>query len=605
MQTITFYSYKGGVGRSLVLANVAHYLARFGQKVVVLDLDLEAPGLHYKLLPQREEGIPASQGLVDYLDTFIARGHVPPHIQEYVVPVPLHESIVGRIHLIPAGRAPSADYWRKLSRLNLQGLFHREDAPGIPLFLDLKERIREVYAPDVFLIDARTGITEIGGVATTILADQVVCMLLNNAENLEGARTVLRGLKRAPRPPGTESPIRIIPVLSRLPSTDSGDLDEEAIDKVRAYLNARATNLEDTLELDEPIVLHADRTLEKQERLLVERPEEYRSSPLLRDYLRLFARLIPHEILHSHIGAIIERARNALFTDPDGAQREIESLAELSGRPEALRALLTLYRVRNVDRPAVVLPVAQRLWEITRDPMEPLVSGILARHSKHEGFWKAPHRPSLAFLEDVFRARSPVDAKSLINLARSLAEIEQYDRTERLLLDLAKEPNLDVEVLADAITILTEIDRIGSALRVFGRVASQQRNEAPILTAWARVLVRQDNSKIPGELLEALDVVAKEAPDVALDLIGRTKDKEFQERWILAILDNEMQQLPGPRLERVGRWFIARRRFDQFRRAFSRRWGTREPEFLARLERSAPTSEPYSRELEGGGNHAH
>ena len=45
---ITFYSYKGGVGRSFVLANVAATLSRWGYRVLCVDWDLEAPGLaHY------------------------------------------------------------------------------------------------------------------------------------------------------------------------------------------------------------------------------------------------------------------------------------------------------------------------------------------------------------------------------------------------------------------------------------------------------------------------------------------------------------------------------------------------------------------------------
>ena len=48
MRTITFYSYKGGVGRSLLVANTAKYLSILGKSVFALDLDLEAPGLHYK-----------------------------------------------------------------------------------------------------------------------------------------------------------------------------------------------------------------------------------------------------------------------------------------------------------------------------------------------------------------------------------------------------------------------------------------------------------------------------------------------------------------------------------------------------------------------------
>ena len=44
---ITFYSYKGGVGRSMAVANVAVLLSRdFNRDVVVVDWDLEAPGLH-------------------------------------------------------------------------------------------------------------------------------------------------------------------------------------------------------------------------------------------------------------------------------------------------------------------------------------------------------------------------------------------------------------------------------------------------------------------------------------------------------------------------------------------------------------------------------
>lgn len=85
MQTITFYSYKGGVGRSLVLANVAFYLARFGQKVVALDLDLEAPGLHYKLLSRQTEEGRLPRGIVDYLDAFITEGQIPEDIRDYLI----------------------------------------------------------------------------------------------------------------------------------------------------------------------------------------------------------------------------------------------------------------------------------------------------------------------------------------------------------------------------------------------------------------------------------------------------------------------------------------------------------------------------------------
>ena len=45
MIVVTFYSFKGGVGRSMALANVAELLAKKGRRVVVCDFDLEAPGI--------------------------------------------------------------------------------------------------------------------------------------------------------------------------------------------------------------------------------------------------------------------------------------------------------------------------------------------------------------------------------------------------------------------------------------------------------------------------------------------------------------------------------------------------------------------------------
>jgi Mrp family chromosome partitioning ATPase len=48
---VTFYSYKGGAGRTMVLANTACLLAAAGHKVLAIDGDLEAPGLHRYLHP--------------------------------------------------------------------------------------------------------------------------------------------------------------------------------------------------------------------------------------------------------------------------------------------------------------------------------------------------------------------------------------------------------------------------------------------------------------------------------------------------------------------------------------------------------------------------
>ena len=48
---VVFFSIKGGVGRSTALAATAWHLAQAGKRVLVLDLDLESPGLSSALLP--------------------------------------------------------------------------------------------------------------------------------------------------------------------------------------------------------------------------------------------------------------------------------------------------------------------------------------------------------------------------------------------------------------------------------------------------------------------------------------------------------------------------------------------------------------------------
>src|SRR5262245_24413706 len=63
----TFYSYKGGVGRSMALANVAVLVARMNRKVLVVDWDLEAPGLEKYLAPVLQSAERTTPGLIDLI----------------------------------------------------------------------------------------------------------------------------------------------------------------------------------------------------------------------------------------------------------------------------------------------------------------------------------------------------------------------------------------------------------------------------------------------------------------------------------------------------------------------------------------------------------
>ena len=87
METITFYSYEGGVGRTLLLANAARYFALLGNRVVALDLDFEAPCLHYRL---RDNGSMAGEprrGVVDYLLNSLADEPQETSLDDFLVPI--------------------------------------------------------------------------------------------------------------------------------------------------------------------------------------------------------------------------------------------------------------------------------------------------------------------------------------------------------------------------------------------------------------------------------------------------------------------------------------------------------------------------------------
>ena len=83
------------------------------------------------------------------------------------------------VHFLPAGIAPRTAYWDKLGKMDFHALMRDEDGLGGLLFREVIERIRGELNPDLVLIDARTGVTELGGVAAQVWAQQAFCMALD------------------------------------------------------------------------------------------------------------------------------------------------------------------------------------------------------------------------------------------------------------------------------------------------------------------------------------------------------------------------------------------------------------------------------------------
>lgn len=255
----TFYSYKGGLGRSLLLAWSATELARQGRRVVAIDLDLEAPGLGFKL--GLDDPTSTGPGVVDLLQDFLEGQPPPSSLAELCHPV----GSSGHLWLLPAGAAPSPTYWRTLAGVSWEALFYGPDPQGVHFFTWLKETLIDELSPDHILVDARTGVTDLGGAALSLLADQVLALVGTSREGLVGTRSVLRALT-ASASDAQETPPRLGAVLSRVPgSLPASDL-RVLRDEIHAFLSADADRLAATIDLDRPIVVRSEPRLQVEER---------------------------------------------------------------------------------------------------------------------------------------------------------------------------------------------------------------------------------------------------------------------------------------------------------------------------------------------------
>src|SRR5215212_5447799 len=104
-RVVTFYSYKGGVGRSMAMANIGVLLAQWGYKTLVIDWDLEAPGLenYYKDFLDLQK-VMDKEGLIDILKLKVDYHGISAEKIEwdkYITPVHIHGQ--SNLSLITAG----------------------------------------------------------------------------------------------------------------------------------------------------------------------------------------------------------------------------------------------------------------------------------------------------------------------------------------------------------------------------------------------------------------------------------------------------------------------------------------------------------------------
>lgn len=223
---VSFFSFKGGGGRTSALAATALALARNGHRVAIVDLDLEAPGLATIFLPDSL----SDSGVIDYL---LEKPIQKKDWRLRTIPIS-NQVLLGTngqtIHLFPAGTV-DRNYLEKIARLDFQNLVNSN------LQSIMKEMLTELEANirplDFILMDARAGFHDIGGLAITNLSHSVVMFGTQSRQSWAGLTHVIRHLAK----PETDDRLPLILVHAMAPAIGiSGRGKELASFREQAYL---------------------------------------------------------------------------------------------------------------------------------------------------------------------------------------------------------------------------------------------------------------------------------------------------------------------------------------------------------------------------------
>jgi MinD-like ATPase involved in chromosome partitioning or flagellar assembly len=228
MYVTTFYSFKGGTGRSMALVNVAVEMAKSGLRVLIVDFDLEAPGLDTFNLPRPQK---TTKGMVDFISEYLEKGEIP-NVSEFIYKSTL-TNVEGELWIMPAGK-PGDEYDSRFKSIDWRELY--ENRNGYLLIEDMKAQWNQAMQPDYVLIDSRTGHTDVSGICTRQLPDSVVLFFFPNEQNRRGLEIVASQIREESKT-GRKRDIKLHYVMSNLPELD----DEEGflannVDKLKESL---------------------------------------------------------------------------------------------------------------------------------------------------------------------------------------------------------------------------------------------------------------------------------------------------------------------------------------------------------------------------------
>jgi len=225
---IVFFSIKGGVGRSTALAACAWKLAQLGKRVLVLDLDLESPGLSSSLLPAERQPM---YGITDWLVEDLV-DNADGVLDGMVATSDLSRD--GQIYVVPARGADAGEYIAKLGRVWMPKVGSDGSREQWPARLHrLLQALEARIQPDVVLIDSRAGIDEVAsGCVTGLGANLILLFALDGSQTWSGYRILFDHWLRSSVAERIRERLQIVAALvpDLNPATYLEDLRERAYD---------------------------------------------------------------------------------------------------------------------------------------------------------------------------------------------------------------------------------------------------------------------------------------------------------------------------------------------------------------------------------------
>ena len=222
MYVVTFYSFKGGVGRTLALLNVSYEIANSGQRVLVVDFDLEAPAIRpdrWKRGANDDETDhvgrgPTDPGVVEFVTRYLETMRVPP-VSDYIVDA-TPKSCRGHLSVMSAG-AVDGTYGQRLNAIDWGLLYAARD--GYVMFEDVRAQW-QAAGYDYVLLDSRTGFTDVGGICTRHLPDAVVSLFRPDDQSLGGTAQMAEAIRAEVPTPRRADDIEQHFVMAGIPDAD-------------------------------------------------------------------------------------------------------------------------------------------------------------------------------------------------------------------------------------------------------------------------------------------------------------------------------------------------------------------------------------------------